>query len=152
MKRVARGLFTTAAALSVVPCLYCVLLAVADLREPPPQRGYGLYFQPLGPERRHTTGDANVWSRLPPPAFDFAGFRVQRTYRVTYTLQEGRLFVLPYGVLAVLWAIPPSLRLCRSLRRARASRRLRRGLCPACDYDLRASPGGCPECGAAGGP
>lgn len=35
-------------------------------------------------------------------------------------------------------------------QRARAARRQQGGLCPACGYDLRGSPGGgpCPECGA----
>ena len=33
------------------------------------------------------------------------------------------------------------------MRDAEREHRVRRGLCPSCAYDLRATPGRCPECG-----
>ena len=51
----------------------------------------------------------------------------------------------PAWALALLLAAPPALIVRRWLKRRRDARR---GLCLRCGYDLRATPGRCPECGA----
>jgi len=50
----------------------------------------------------------------------------------------------PHWFLVLLFAILPTLHL-RAILRSR--KRLQRGLCPVCGYDLRATPDRCPECG-----
>ncbi len=59
----------------------------------------------------------------------------------------GRVYV-PYSYLAVLLAITPVLWLLTRKRR-RLADEMATGLCPICDYDLRAHKAGerCPECG-----
>ena len=57
--------------------------------------------------------------------------------------------VLPYWLLFLATApaaAPVTLKTALFTRR-RKRRRLLLGLCPGCGYDLRASPGRCPECG-----
>ena len=54
----------------------------------------------------------------------------------------------PHWFLALLSGTPAALWLRRARRRSRAGARQSHGLCPACGYDLRATPGRCPECGA----
>jgi hypothetical protein len=54
--------------------------------------------------------------------------------------------VTPYWALQALTAVLPAVWVVRWLR---GRRRGRGGLCPACGYDLRATPGRCPECGRA---
>ena len=53
---------------------------------------------------------------------------------------------VPHWFAVAVLALPPSLGLWRRWRRRR---KIGAGLCPACGYDLRATPDQCPECGAA---
>ena len=66
----------------------------------------------------------------------------------TVTYRTGDRLYLPHWSLVAAFAILPGVAMRRALRHRR---RLRRGQCPACGYDLRASPGRCPECGAKSG-
>jgi hypothetical protein len=61
-----------------------------------------------------------------------------------------RTIAIDYWLAAVISAIPLALYLLFSRKRLRAARRMDRGLCPDCGYDLRAHAAGqkCPECGA----
>ena len=73
-------------------------------------------------------------------------FSVSRGYE---TLVDVRLYWVLAATLALplIYAVWSQHRLDK-FRRARA--RSRRGLCPACGYDLHATPARCPECGTVG--
>jgi hypothetical protein len=55
---------------------------------------------------------------------------------------------LPHYAVVLLFATLPALWLLRFRHPLRQHLRRRRGLCPTCGYDLRATPTHCPECGA----
>jgi hypothetical protein len=74
------------------------------------------------------------WSRKSTSTFDAQGHYVYRELALC----------MPYWLLVVMtggagWWIGRRPRLVRG--------RIKRGLCVACGYDLRATPGRCPECG-----
>jgi hypothetical protein len=109
------------------------------LRVPEPgswsETAWGYQAIPPDPPARFATPPDNQW----------LGFRYS----------SGRLWRNAFREIEVpLWAlslpVPLAVACVVSLRRLRRARRKRAGLCPACGYDLRASPDRCPECGAGG--
>ena len=60
-----------------------------------------------------------------------------------------RRLMIPCSYLTVLLALAPAAWLASWRKRRRTRRRLQAGSCVRCGYDLRATPGRCPECGTA---
>ena len=75
---------------------------------------------------------------------------VERSYQAADNLRKA--IADEYHVKAILLAVPPALWLIffivSVVRGLRAQNRRGAGLCEQCGYDLRATPGRCPECGA----
>ena len=61
-----------------------------------------------------------------------------------YPSARSRAIFIPHWALVVLTAVLPVIALLRFVRNRN---RRRDNLCPKCGYDLRATPGRCPECG-----
>ena len=122
------------------PFLKNVTVPVAGKR-----RGPGVYFATTPGKREEL---------LPSPVGRLSGRTVQLDHRrfgfqiykgLESTGERVYHFVVPCWAIAVL----PALAISWSVRRRlRTRRRIARGQCPKCGYDLRATPQRCPECGS----
>jgi hypothetical protein len=97
-----------------------------------------------------------LWEREisdPPAKLEWDGQTTTRYFQTmalknghTYTCQyDHTTMAIPWWFLVLLFGASPARAL---IRRYRARRMPRPGHCEYCGYDLRATPGRCPECGA----
>jgi hypothetical protein len=101
---------------------------------------FGAWY-PTGLRWRIAGGAETIFRSVPAPGFQ-AGHYVDpgsAGYR-----SETWVLAVRHWLPTALLLVMPAVRLNR-FRKARRATRL--GLCPACGYDLRATPDRCPECG-----
>ena len=95
--------------------------------------------------QRWPLGDTDRWQRRPKMFPRPEGRRWLAYARQGPGLYSSVWYIaVPYWLPHLAFALPPSLAAARAVRRYRSARN---GRCVACGYDLRATPGGCPECG-----
>jgi hypothetical protein len=93
--------------------------------------------------QRDPAADANL--SVPPRAGHFRWATAASLVRADGEQVTERTVTLPWWEVVAAATPVPAVQAVVYARRRRARQRRERGLCPACGYDLRASPGRCPE-------
>jgi hypothetical protein len=104
----------------------------------------------LNLELRHENDEDPAQSVRSPDEGLLAGFGFRAVHADLRYRREKRFWHFPHWSLVAAFAVLPAIFVVRQRRAVRLRRRSRLGLCPACGYDLRATPGRCPECGREG--
>ena len=126
-----------------------VRLGMAEVRSGPvfwrpPPGGWDSY--PAGSPQAQQVWDLPFQRNLMDRSWRRRGFEYVAGRSRAFYYYPMIALTVPLWSLAVSAALLPAVWLVRHAKRVHASRR---GLCPVCGYDLRASPERCPECGAA---
>jgi hypothetical protein len=138
MRRLARRLLTLCSTVSLLLCGVVVAAALLDLAEVLTDR---------------VSYNAGYWGLFVSCAHSLGWQHGQGAEVLGFTLKEHHGYAGPVLHLKVpSWFLGLLLVVAVAPRVANMAERRRRGgagLCVTCGYDLRASPGRCPECGAA---
>lgn len=110
------------------------------------ERGFSDAELGLSLKRRKHPYEVFVQTDGPPPRFDYGGFVIDWNIDTKVDSHfHSFIFVGPDWILLLVFGIPVLLGTWRW-----RSRRVSPTQCAACNYDLRATPERCPECGARG--